>query len=94
MSIKCFVFGHNESLNDFGSPVCSCGSHSYYCEFYDDKLDIWIWKYGGLFGLFKYLLSNIYYHLIRKHYYLCLDCGKVEMLFGKPFGNHKECIPF
>lgn len=94
MSIKCFIFGHNESLNDSGSAVCSCGSHSYYCEFYDDKLDIWIWRYGGLFGFFKYILSDLKYHLVTKHYGLCLDCGKLEFIFGIRIGKHDSCLPF
>jgi hypothetical protein len=85
----CRLVGHTEVYRDGGYPVCRCGAHAYY-----DEHD---WNRAGLlylpvhwFRIAEHGLTSWFHRYFRK----CGDCGRFELLFGRPFGHHEDCLPF
>lgn len=81
----CFFIGHklHPHFNDFGYEVCQrCDHHGYY------KVRF----------VLSYLMTRNWYKFkwwwqIHIHD-RCGDCHKTKFLFGKPKGNHDDCLPF
>jgi len=87
----CWLIGCDETFNDSGYSVCSCGRHSYY-DYYDYKF--------GLINKIKYVLKEFKSNLVfRFHnffgiFILCTWCHKPEYFLKKKIGNHEDCLPF
>lgn len=81
--LKCFFKGHDldPDYNDYGHLICKrCEMHEYY-----DHDRIWY-----TIPSIPQLIKSKFTPVVKR----CIDCNKVERIFGVYVGNHKECLPF
>lgn len=82
VNTTCMIFGHK--WDEYDGLTCDrCG------EFYYGYKPAWIIK------LNNFIYLNITMPIrMRLTFTRCIDCGKLDEAFGKPVGNHDDCLPF
>jgi len=90
MKRPCWLIGHKDGgVRECGWAICECGIH----EYYDHEK---FYKPGLLQIPAQFIVKQRdnfswwFYQNFRK----CSDCEKLDTLFGKDVGDHKNCIPF